>query len=140
MLAVAAAVVLGALLVPVLPAAPASAYTAFWSPGHDVGCVIDDGYARCDTRRQAWSPPPRPSWCRLEFGQGLVVTRAGIAGLTCADDTALLAAFRRVLPYGKLVRRGRVGCRSTRRGMLCTNYATRTGFRVSRAGYRLYRG
>ena len=140
MLAVVAAVVFGALLVPALTAAPASAYTAFWSPGRDVGCVVDFSYARCDTRRGTWSPPPRPAWCRLEFGQGLVVNRSGVAGLTCADDTALLARFSRILPYNRLVRRGRIGCRSTRRGMLCTNYATRTGFLVSRAGYRLYRG
>ena len=69
-----------------------------------------------------------------------MVTRSGAAGPVCADDTALLASFRRVLPYRGLVRLGRVGCRSIRRGMLCTNYATRTGFLVSRHGYRLYRG
>lgn len=130
------ALVLGTFTV----AEPAAAYTSFWSPSRDVGCVVDRGYARCDVRRQAWDPPSRPAWCRLSFGQGLVVTRLGASGFVCADDTALLAAFRRVLPYGGLVRQGRVGCRATRRGMLCTNYATRTGFLVSRRGYRLYRG
>ena len=134
-------VVLGSLLgVAALTPAPAAAYTSFWSPRQDVGCVVDRDYARCDTRRQQWAPPMRPSWCRLSYGQGLIVTRSGQTGLVCADDTALLAAFTRVLPYRGLVRRGRMGCRSTRRGMLCTNYATRTGFLVSRTGYRLYRG
>lgn len=136
MVAMVLAVVSGIALTP----SPASAYTAFWSPRHDVGCVIDRDYARCDARRQAWSAPARPSWCRLTYGQGLVVTRSGVSGLVCADDTALLASFTRLLPYGGLVRRGRIGCRSTRRGMLCTNYAARTGFLVSSIGYRLYRG
>ena len=126
----------GAALVP----SSASAYSAFWSPRQDVGCVVDWNYARCDLRRQSWAPPSRPAWCRLTFGHGLAVTASGRAGLVCADDTALLASFSRVLPYRRLVRRGRVGCRSTRRGVLCTNYRTRSGFLVSRRGYRLYRG
>lgn len=132
--------VLGLMACAALAPPPASAYSAFWSPRQDVGCVVDWSYARCDLRRQDFTVPMRPSWCRLTFGQGLVVTASGRTGLVCADDTALLASFSRVLPYRRLVRRGRVGCRSTRRGVLCTNYRTRTGFLVSRRGYRLYRG
>lgn len=128
--------VLGALMT----AQPASAYTAFWSPSRDVGCVVDSGYARCDPRGSGWVTPSKPAWCTTEYGQGAAITWRGVAGLVCADDTALIARPRRVLPYGGLVRRGRLGCRSTRRGMLCTNYASRTGFLASRRSYRLYRG
>ena len=117
---------------------PASAYTAFWSPRRTVGCVIDTGYARCDARRQAWAIPPKPAWCPFEYGQGAVVTWQGRAGLVCADDTALLARPGRILPYGKVVRFGRLGCRSTRRYMVCQNLRSGHGFRVSRSRYRLF--
>jgi hypothetical protein len=129
--------VLGCVAGAALPA-PASAYTAFWSPGRTVGCVIDAGYARCDPRGQEWVTPPKPVWCTNEYGQGAVVTRLGVAGLVCADDTALISRPRRVLPYGRVVRLGRLGCKSTRRYVVCQNLGSGHGFRMSRSHYRLF--
>lgn len=131
------ALALGCVVGAALPSS-ASAYTAFWSPGRTVGCVIDTGYARCDARRQTWTTPPKPIWCRTEYGQGAVVTWLGVAGLVCADDTALLARPGRVLPYGRVVRFGRLGCRSTRRYVVCQNLRSGHGFTMSRFHYRLF--
>ena len=121
----------------VLPSS-ASAYTAFWSPSRAVGCVIDTGYARCDARRPTWATPPKPAWCEAEYGQGAAVTWLGKAGLVCADDTVLIARPGRVLPYGGVVRFGRLGCKSTRRYVVCQNLRSGRGFRMSRSRYRLF--
>lgn len=132
------AMVLGVVAGVAIAPATASAYTAFWSPARTVGCVIDPAYARCDARRPAWTTPPKPAWCRAEYGQGAVVTWQGRSGLVCADDTALIARPRRVLPYGKVVRFGRLGCKSTRRYVVCQNLRSGRGFRMSGSRYRLF--
>jgi hypothetical protein len=133
----AVALVLGCALCAALPS-PASAYTAFWNPPRTVGCVIDAGYARCDARRPGWPVPPKPPRCLTEYGQGAAITWLGPAGLVCADDTALLARPGRILPYGKVVRFGRLGCKSTRRYVVCQNLRSGHGFRMSRSRYRLF--
>jgi hypothetical protein len=67
-----------------------------------------------------------------------VVTWAGRAGLVCADDTALLARPRRVLRHGRVVRFGRLGCKSTPRYVVCQNLRSGHGFRMSGSRYRLF--
>ena len=131
------ALVVGCALCAALPS-PASAYTAFWNPARTVGCVIDADYARCDARAPGWATPAKPAWCLTEYGQGAAITWVGRAGLVCADDTALIARPGRILSYGKVVRFGRLGCKSARRYIVCQNLRSGHGFRMSRSRYRLF--
>jgi hypothetical protein len=111
-------------------AAPASALTLFRSPSGNIGCALDKGGVRCDIRQRSWSPPPKPKWCDLDWGQGLTVAKRGKGHYVCAGDTVLGA--RRVLRYGKAIRRGRFRCASRRSGMRCVNRTNGHGFTLSR--------
>jgi Family of unknown function (DUF6636) len=117
--------------------ARATALSQFQSPSRNIGCAITRRFARCDIRQKQWQAP-RPQGCPRfsDFGQGLVVSRRSRRGqVVCAGDTTLGAGP--VLAYGKRIRRGRMHCRSRRRGMTCRN-GKRHGFFISRGSYRRF--
>jgi hypothetical protein len=125
-------VVLGgvALLLAAAPAT-ASAATFFETPSHNIGCVISaKSGVRCDIRVREWKPPPKPESCPVDWGNGLTVERRGVARLVCAGDTVL--GGKRVLGYGRSIRRGRFECTSRRNGVRCVNLRNEHGFKLAR--------
>jgi hypothetical protein len=112
-------------------AAPASAYTFFETPSHNIGCVISAKYgARCDIRERAWTPPPKPRSCELDWGFGLNVGRRGLGSWVCAGDTVF--GGKKVLGYRESIERGRFRCSSYRNGVRCVNTRNDHGFRLAR--------
>ncbi|MEA2332511.1 MAG: hypothetical protein QOH58_2649 [Thermoleophilaceae bacterium] len=119
-----------ALAASLVVAAPASAATFFKTPSGNIGCVISKSVARCDISEKAWTPPPKPASCPVDWGNGLVVSRRGSARFTCAGDTVL--GGQRVLGYGDDISRGRFRCVSRRNGVRCVNTRNEHGFKLSR--------
>ena len=122
-----------------LPAAPAAAQTdvvMFSSPTKNIGCALDRTGARCDIRERNWRPPPTPPSCELDFGFGLTVDRRGRGQFVCAGDTVL--GSKRILAYGRSIRRGRFRCVSRVRVMRCVNRRNGHGFALSRQAARRF--
>jgi uncharacterized protein DUF6636 len=108
----------------------------FQTPSHNIGCGIY-GSARCDIDKRNWSPPPHPSNCDVDFGQGLQVGPSAAASFVCAGDTARDLRSP-VLAYGTGSRIGHFLCISRTSGVTCTNRATGHGFLISVERYRLF--
>lgn len=111
-------------------AGAADSLVGFSSPSRNIGCYMDSTQVRCDIRSRQWKPPPRPSWCHLDYGQGLTLLAHGRGRYVCAGDTAL--DHQKVLAYGTSIRRGAFRCTSLQSGMRCVNLRTRHGFKLSR--------
>src|SRR4051812_18066969 len=45
------------------------------------------GEARCALREHTWVAPPKPKWCDVDWGDGVVVSRHGPGNYVCAGDT-----------------------------------------------------
>lgn len=116
--------------VPTEPPGRTIRLTTFRSPSGNIGCVLLGGEARCDIRDRAWSPPPRPASCRLDYGQGLVVGRGGPGRFVCAGDTALDPSAK-PLPYDTGARAGGFLCVSRTNGIRCQSPSGH-GFFLSR--------
>ena len=118
-------------------AGAADALVLFESPSSNIGCALSkrDG-VRCDIRAKDWSPPPKPSWCDVDWGGGVQVGRRKRASFVCAGDAVL--GGDRTLAYGTSIRRGRFECFSRRTGMRCVNHRTHHGFKLSRQSYKLF--
>jgi len=120
------------------PSAPDQQLSAFRAPSSNIGCeLVATQVARCDIRDHAWSAPPKPSDCDLDWGFGLQVATTGQAGFVCAGDTANDPSSP-VLGYGQRARQGSFVCASAETGVTCTNEATGRGFFVSRESYRIF--
>lgn len=109
--------------------------TGFTSPTGNIGCYIDREGVRCDIAERAWTPPPAPDDCDLDYGQGIALG-AGGAGFVCAGDTALNAGPP--LEWGRSIAAGPLRCESEKSGMTCRNEETRAGFTLSRQAYALF--
>ena len=61
---------LSALALVVLGAASASAsaYKAFVSPTHNIGCIMEERSVRCDIRDHSWISPPKPRSLAMAAG------------------------------------------------------------------------
>ncbi len=128
--------ILAVALLGACPAAEAK-LVQFQTPSGNIGCAVDGKLgARCDIGEKAWSPPPRPSSCELDWGYGVEVGRKGKGSYICAGDTALHQG--RTLAYGKSIEAGRFRCKSTTSGVRCLNTGTGHGFKLSRAAVRLF--
>jgi hypothetical protein len=110
--------------------------TSFRTPSSNIGCEMAADLARCDIRDRAWAPPPKPSGCDLDWGQGIQISRADKPEFVCAGDTALDPAAS-VLGYGQRTRQGSVVCTSETAGVTCTNEASGDGFFLSRDSYKI---
>jgi hypothetical protein len=128
--------VVGAVAALLVTAAPASAYTFFETPSHNIGCVISATGARCDIREHAWTPPPKPRTCHVDWGYGLEVGRRGFADWVCAGDTVF--GGKKVLDYRHSIERGRFKCTSFRNGLRCLNTRNGHGFKLARRAARWY--
>ena len=108
---------------------------SFRSPSNNIFCAIDSGEARCDITEKTWSPPPKPADCELDWGGAVSVT-AGSAGFMCAGDSVQEEGAP-VLPYGGVVTRGDIRCRSEESGMTCEHVPSGKRFMLSRERYEL---
>jgi hypothetical protein len=102
----------------------------FESPSHNIGCYIAKSGVRCDIREHTWKAPAKPTWCDVDWGNGLEVGRRGHGHVVCAGDTVL--GGKRVLAYKHSIRRGRFKCTSRRDGMRCVNLRNDHGFKLAR--------
>jgi len=125
-----------ALVTSLVATTPAGAATFFETPSHNIGCAISGTGARCDIREHAWTPPPKPRSCPVDWGFGLTVSRRGSARWVCAGDTVF--GGKRVLGYGKSISRGRFTCTSHRNGVRCVNRRNEHGFKLSRRSARWF--
>lgn len=138
-----------ALLTAALLLAPtvASAFKLrmFHIPGGNIGCALifgeeaRGGEARCDIADHSWQAPPKPRWCELDWGSGMVVGPRRAAQIVCAGDTVLHQG--RLLPTGRSVSLGPYRCKSLEEAVRCLNRDTGHGFQLSRsAATRFSRG
>ena len=111
------------------------ALTAFSTPSGNIGCVMDPEYVRCDIRDRSWEPPPEPSSCELDFGQGIELANETRSHLVCAGDTTLGAED--TLEYGETSKVGPYRCVSAAAGITC-QAETGHGFFLSKETYELY--
>jgi uncharacterized protein DUF6636 len=130
-----------AIVVVPLGALPAqAALELFQSPSGNIGCAMTSGgdgiQARCDIALRSWKAPPKPRWCKLDWGQGVMVGARGRASYVCAGDTALHEGSR--LGYGRSIVLGRLRCTSLTSGVRCTNRLDGHGFEISRQRVRLF--
>ncbi|HVF74564.1 MAG TPA: DUF6636 domain-containing protein [Acidimicrobiales bacterium] len=106
---------------------------SFKSPSDNIFCTIDSEGARCDIREKSWQPPAKPADCDLDWGNSMAVT-AGGAVFVCAGDS-VEDDKAPPLPYGGVVARGDVRCRSDESGMTCEHTPTGSRFMLSRERY-----
>lgn len=102
----------------------ATSFFSFQTPSHNIGCVGDAHYIRCDTRyvTKYSQPKYKPRGCDLDWGP-LSMGPRGRAHVICAGDTALDPKAA-VLGYGKSrLYAGRFRCTSRRTGLRCQNRA-----------------
>lgn len=130
------ATVVTGLLALVPSAAAADSLVGFASPSRNIGCYMDNTQVRCDIRNRSWSPPRRPKWCPLDYGQGLTLGARGRGRYVCAGDTALDG--QRALAYGRSIHRGAFSCTSLSSGMRCVDVRTHHGFVLSRQSAELF--
>jgi hypothetical protein len=104
------------------------------TPSRNIGCVMDEGFVRCDIGDADWTLPPRPAGCDLDWIHGVELGTEVRVGI-CAGDTAMGGPD--VLAYGTSVSRGDLRCESAQTGLTCRNGATGAGFRLSRAAVEL---
>jgi hypothetical protein len=109
----------------------------FQSPSHNIGCVLDKHFVRCDIREKTWPTPPKPASCDVDYGQGVSVGQHGRADYVCAGDTALDDSVD-VLGYGDRISKGNIRCSSKTKGMRCVNLDTKDGFFLSRDVVKLF--
>lgn len=121
-----------------LSPAAASAFKLrqFHIPGGNIGCGLiagkesGGGEARCDIRHHSWKAPPKPGWCELDWGSGMVVGPRKEAGFVCAGDTVLNQG--RVLSTGSYAKLGPFSCKSLPGAVRCINRTSGHGFKLSR--------
>ena len=124
----------------VLASPAAGSVTSFKSPSGNIHCVISGKGVRCDLKRRDWHPPPAPSTCDVDYGQGVSVSRRGPGEFVCAGDTTISPSNSQ-LGYGDRVKRGRFRCIATEREqetVRCVNRRNGHGFRLSANDVKLF--
>lgn len=110
--------------------------TMFSSPTGNIGCAIEPNSVRCDIGERDWSPPPKPSGCPGDYGQGITLSAGSAPEFVCANDSALGAGD--VLAYGQSIAAGLLRCESAATGMTCTDTETGRGFMLAKERYELF--
>ncbi len=108
----------------------------FTSPSGNVGCYLDSTAVRCDISERDWIPPPRPSDCEFDYGQGINLSAGEAPNFVCAGDTALGGGSP--LAYGQSVSAGALRCESAETGITCIDSTTNHGFSIARERYKLF--
>ena len=107
---------------------------SFWfqTPSHNIACIGDSTYIRCDTRfvTKFSKPVYKPKGCDLDWGP-LGMGPRGRAHVLCVGDTALNPKAK-VLGYGSSkLYAGKFRCTSRVSGLRCQNRSGH-GFFISR--------
>lgn len=113
-----------------------SELTTFASPTGNIGCAIDPSSVRCDIGDRDWSPPPKPSDCPGDYGQGIELSAGAAPQFVCANDSTLGGG--ETLPYGQSIAAGLLRCESAATGMTCTDTETGRGFTLAKEAYELF--
>lgn len=101
----------------------------FQTPSGNIICALSHQDATCEILRKSYVPSvPKPASCNLDYGHRLTVDAVGTVTFVCHGDS-MSGLAERVLPYGKLLQRGRVTCSSEPSGMTCGTDAG--GFKLS---------
>jgi hypothetical protein len=121
-----------------ITAASASAkITFFESPSGNIGCAIAGKFVRCDIQNHSWPTPATPSWCDVDYGEGVQLGKHGRGSYVCAGDT-VFTPHAEVLGYGERIKAKRLRCASKQKGMRCVNRQTKHGFFLSKDEVRLF--
>lgn len=92
---------------------------SFYTPSHNIGCILTSKSVRCDIRHKTWTPPPKPSDCHLDWGHSVGAGVGEAGDVLCTGDTLLTGNYE-VLPYGHRVTQGAMTCLSREDGLTCT--------------------
>jgi hypothetical protein len=114
----------------------ATEMVGFTSPSGNVGCMLNPGYARCDIAERDWTPPPRPSDCEFDYGQGIALSPGEQPTFVCAGDTALGGG--EPLAFGRSVRAGPFQCVGADSGITCRDTKSGRGFTIARERHRIF--
>jgi hypothetical protein len=91
----------------------------FQTPSGNIICALSHQGTTCEILRKSYVPSvPKPPSCNLDYGHRLTVDAAGTVTFVCHGDS-MSGTAERVLPYGRLLQRGQVTCRSEQSGMRC---------------------
>lgn len=111
------------------PQAPRPVY--FELPSGNVTCALSAESATCEIARKSYTPSvPKPPSCPLDYGHRLSVSADGTASFVCHGDSMQGIANGATLPYGNVIRRGRISCLSQEDGLTC-RAGTGAGFFLS---------
>lgn len=113
------------------------AVVSFTSPTRNISCQMTGTASTCDIRDHSYTPPEPSAACDLDHGDMITVGIEDAASFPCHGDTAS-DPDATVLVYGQEISNGRFTCSSATTGITCVSLASRRGFNLSRARYRLF--
>ena len=134
---VAISFVIGAATLAILAPSASAKFKFFQTPSGNIACAMGGGAVRCDILEHSWSPPPKPSSCDVDWGNGVQVGRRDPASFVCAGDT-VFSPNNRVLEYGEKTFKNRFSCASKQKGVRCKNHKSGHGFLLSRDKVKLF--
>lgn len=108
--------------------------TSFRTADGNVGCELQQAYARCDVKRKTWAEPRKPTDCHNRWGDSVEVSAGSEATFICWFGESPLAA-KRVLRVGQALQVGLMTCRAVAAGVECSGEGH--GFLLGRSAYRL---
>lgn len=129
--------VIGAAALSVVAPSASAKFKFFQTPSGNIACAMGGGGVRCDIQEHSWNPPPKPSSCDVDWGNGVQVGRKDKASFVCAGDT-VFSPNNPVLGYGERQIKNRVRCTSKQKGVRCVNTKSQHGFFLSRDDVRLF--
>ena len=127
----------GAALAILAPAASAANFKFFQTPSGNIACAMGGGAVRCDIQQHSWTPPPKPSYCDVDWGGGVQIGRKAPASFVCAGDT-VFSPDNPVLQYGEKIFKNRYKCASKQKGVRCKNQKSGHGFLLARDQVNLF--
>lgn len=108
----------------------------FTSPDHNLGCVVEQAYARCDYVKHAFTIPPAPSDCSSGWGHGIELQAGTMASFFCGHD--YVTGSKTILAAGHGIKVGFVECDVVSASeVFCHGASDSHGFRVSQAKFSL---
>lgn len=114
----------------------ASTDQMFTSPDHNLGCVVEPAYARCDYVKHDFALPKAPADCSSGWGHGIEMQAGTKAGFFCGHD--FVTGSKTIVPAGHGIKVGFVECDVVNAGQVfCHGTSDSHGFKVSRATYSL---
>ena len=129
--------VISAAALAILAPSASAKFKFFQTPSGNIACAMGGGVVRCDILEHAWTPPPKPADCDVDWGNGVQVGRRDPGSFVCAGDT-VFSPSNPVLGYGEKAFKNRFKCTSKPKGVRCKNQKSGHGFFLSRDDVRLF--